>query len=70
MANMSYCRFQNTYGDLADCVEAFREIVEDGESISKNEWNKAKSIKVLCEQYLELWEMMEYEGLQPNIDDM
>ena len=25
MANMSYCRFENTYGDLADCVNALDE---------------------------------------------
>ena len=23
--NMSYCRFENTYGDLLDCLEALRE---------------------------------------------
>ena len=25
MANMSYCRFQNTYSDLQDCYEALEE---------------------------------------------
>ena len=31
MANMSYCRFQNTVEDLRDCLEAIREAgtVED-----------------------------------------
>jgi len=22
MSNMSYCRFQNTYGDMAECLDA------------------------------------------------
>ena len=67
---MSYCRFQNTCCDLSDCVEAFREVVEAGELISKSEWHNAKSMKKLCEEYIELWEMMEEEGIEPNIDDM
>lgn len=25
MANMSYCRFENTAGDLADCLEHFED---------------------------------------------
>lgn len=25
MANMSYCRFQNTRGDVQDCLDALRE---------------------------------------------
>lgn len=70
MANMSYCRFENTYGDLADCVNAFRGVLENGEPISKREWRKAESMKALCEEYIELWEMMEEEGIKPNIDEV
>lgn len=70
MANMSYCRFKNTCSDLADCVEAFRRVVEDGESISKSEWHKAELMASLCKEYLELWEMMEDEDITPNIDEM
>ena len=29
MANMSYCRFQNTYSDLRDCVDAVEELAND-----------------------------------------
>ena len=38
MANMSYCRFENTLHDLADCVYALDGVVYDGESISESEW--------------------------------
>lgn len=30
MANMSYCRFQNTFLDLQDCVNALGEALDDG----------------------------------------
>lgn len=33
MSNMSYCRFQNTLSDLADCAEA----VETREELSREE---------------------------------
>lgn len=33
MSNMSYCRFQNTLSDLADCAEA----VEAREELSREE---------------------------------
>lgn len=29
MANMSYCRFQNTYTDFNDCLNVVREAVYD-----------------------------------------
>ena len=28
MANMSYCRFENTLGDLRDCDEAMHELTD------------------------------------------
>ena len=31
MANMSYCRFQNTVQDLQDCYNAIEEALEYGE---------------------------------------
>ncbi len=31
MSNMSYCRFENTAGDLDDCVEQLRALFGDGE---------------------------------------
>jgi hypothetical protein len=31
MANMSYCRFQNTYLDLMDCYDNLNEFLSDSE---------------------------------------
>ena len=45
MANMSYCRFQNTLGDLRDCYEA----MEDMDLSEDEEKAKARIIK-LCQK--------------------
>ena len=51
MANMSYCRFENTSMDMADCVDAMQDMElrdgvwgwysydEDDEDIRNGEWN-------------------------------
>lgn len=36
MANMSYCRFENTSQDIADCIEALDENNWDIELMMKN----------------------------------
>lgn len=52
MANMSYCRFENTYGDLEDCVEALR----NGKDISKSEKQYADRMRELCDEFIELYD--------------
>lgn len=37
MSNMSYCRFQNTYGDLVECVDA----LEQERKLSNGEYRAA-----------------------------
>ena len=51
MANMSYCRFENTARDLADCVSA----VNRGEIDELNEYEVQGLIKIisLCNDMLE-----------------
>jgi len=57
MSNMSYCRFENTYGDLSDCVDALEE--SGLEDLSDREKKFAEKIKDLCKEYLELTETQE-----------
>lgn len=47
MANMSYCRFQNTRQDLADCIDA----INQGETLSIDE---RKAGKRMFQQFLAL----------------
>ena len=56
MANMSYCRFENTLHDLVDCVNALDGVVYDGESISEREWKYAKRMKEWCERFVETFD--------------
>jgi hypothetical protein len=48
MANMSYCRFENTLGDVKDCVNALRH----GEIESNGEKKKAKALLELMAEFL------------------
>lgn len=49
MANMSYCRFHNTYNDLQDCNEA----LVNGDISSESEKKKAKALIELCKKIAE-----------------
>lgn len=46
MANMSYCRFENTLSDLEDC----RDALDRGEELSSREVRKAKALIDLCRE--------------------
>ena len=49
MANMSYCRFENTLSDLRDCKEA----LDNGEELSSREAKEAKALLDLCREMAE-----------------
>lgn len=46
MANMTYCRFQNTLNDLKDCFAAIKE--EDFEDMSQDEKRAKDQLIALC----------------------
>lgn len=49
MGNMSYCRFENTSGDLADCISALEELRNgEGDPLSDRELEKAKELVRQC----------------------
>ena len=47
MANMSYCRFQNTYRDLQDCLYALNDNGPD--TLSDDELDAARRMMQLCD---------------------
>lgn len=60
MANMSYCMFENTYGDLKDCVTRLE---EDGYEAVERESNEEERMYMrqmlkLCKRYIEAVEEM------------
>lgn len=48
MANMSYCRFQNTLLDLRDCYDAINSAEADDEKLSEEELKAKKRLLMLC----------------------
>ena len=63
MANMSYCRFENTTQDFRDCIDALREeeeAVVDGSSrrMSAHERQFADRLVELCRNYIESHEAL------------
>lgn len=48
MSNMSYCRFQNTAGDLADCQQALEEMIAGEAQLSRDELAAAKRLVRTC----------------------
>mgnify|MGYP003659651857 CR=1 FL=1 len=57
MANMSYCRFENTSRDLRDCLQA----IENGElyDLSSYEKDGLESLLEYCEAILDMKEEIE-----------
>lgn len=50
MANMSYCRFENTYNDLKDCY------LNIDNELSESEENYRKKLIKLCKEIAEYCE--------------
>lgn len=63
MANMSYCRFENTFSDLGDCINALERVLCDNERLSDREAHYAKMMRNYCEQYIEMMDDLS------NVDD-
>lgn len=51
MPNMSYCRFQNTYGDLIDCSHHMNE------HLSESETKYKEYLVELCREIIEEYEL-------------
>jgi hypothetical protein len=63
---MSYCRFQNTSGDMRDCFNAINEAIEEGKtlkefvkSLSSDEQYAYKHFVDQCRSVIELIETEE-----------
>lgn len=59
MANMSYCRFQNTYQDLKDCEQELQEHGSTNslkESLSSEEFRAFKDLVHTCSSIISMAE--------------
>ena len=53
MANMSYCRFHNTYIDFVECLEAMQE----GEELSMDEEAYSRRLYDAAKEYIAAYEL-------------
>lgn len=80
MSNMSYCRFENTDRDLADCQTALEAFLETrSETLSLEEVEAAKSLVARCFNIVVLMSEVygngidvfdEFEALQEAVDQI
>jgi len=58
MANMSYCRFENTKNDFQDCLNYLEEH-ETLEKLSDSERRESQELYKLAQAYIELYSYIE-----------
>ena len=58
MANMSYCRFQNTLQDLRDCKDALEDFIQNNDNVisSAEERRCAKNLIDVCKEIADNYE--------------
>lgn len=69
MSNMSYCRFENTNADLADCLDALLEMTENKrkeDKLGREELRAAKALAAKCLEIIDV--LIEHAG--KDIDDV
>ena len=54
MSNMSYCRFENTAGDLGDCIEAIHDWEDECKDLSNYEMGALEDLLVQAREIIEL----------------
>ncbi|MBQ4122364.1 hypothetical protein IJD44_01375 [bacterium] len=57
MANMSYCRFRNTYNDMMDCIDA----IYDNEALSDDEFIACQNMFEKILEFLEDYDICEVD---------
>ena len=69
MSNMSYCRFENTSRDLADCAQALRECSELPNISNRYEYPALLNLIALCRQISEQFDGMDESDIAEWIED-
>ena len=64
MANMSYCRFENTLSDLQACYDSML----DREELSKSEKRARDEMAELCQNFVDEYDRMTEEESEEEED--
>lgn len=85
MANMSYCRFENTLGDFMDCLDVMNDVYQgnrDALYLSETERACINGMRRKCEKFIEVYdylvelnkirdynELFDEDGRRKDMDD-
>lgn len=59
MSNMSYCRFENTFNDFMDCLEALEDMQsEDLDNLSASERRYAEQLACRAADYIDKFDLL------------
>jgi len=54
MPNMTYCAFENTYGEVRQCIELLEEELNEEFTLSTREWEYAQDLAKKAAKLVEL----------------
>jgi hypothetical protein len=63
MPNMSYCRFENTYRNLLDCLYAI------GDNLSESEHAYRRRLVDVCKEIIDEYELIEVSEMDDDDDE-
>ncbi len=66
MANMSYCRFQNTLDDMQDCNEALDELVAGDKDIDEVSDEEREAMERMMSLMEDMTRSLEELGIAPR----
>lgn len=69
MANMSYCRFENTLRDLQDCDNALDNIWDEVGEMSSYEKQALKDLVELCKNISDTWDLEDVQDIINEVEE-
>ena len=69
MANSTNCKFENTTINFRDCLKTLERITNEGEPVSKREWQCANAKYIYAREFVEIYKEWEKSNKKINIEE-
>lgn len=69
MGNMSYCRFENTLGNLEECVEGLRDFEDLSQREQRHALRLLRLMQELVNDYMDEGQPLEYLKVKTSDDE-
>ena len=69
MANSTNCKFENTTINLRDCLKTLERITNEGEPVSKREWQCANAMYIYAREFVAIYQEWEKSNTGINIEE-